>query len=78
MVEVSPVVNKPKPEANKKESITSMSNRIESLTIQEDVKEGEAEDEGLPIFPYERLRVNAADPVTEIDVTKREVNHQTT
>ena len=77
MVEVSPVANKPKPEANK-ESISSMSSRIESLTIQEDAKEGEAEDEeGLPIFPYERLKVNAANPVAEIDVTKREVNHQT-
>ena len=78
MVEVSPVANKSKPEANNMERITSMSSRIESLTIQEDVKEGEAEDEeGLPVFPYERLKVNAADPVTEIDVTKREVNHET-
>ncbi|OIT33520.1 PREDICTED: villin-4-like [Nicotiana attenuata] len=42
-------------------------------TIQEDVKEGEAEDEeGLPIYPYDRLKTTAADPVTEIDVTKRE------
>lgn len=72
-VKANPMANKPKPEANSKESINSMSSRIESLTIQEDVKEGEAEDdEGLPIFPYERLKVNAADPVTEIDVTKRE------
>lgn len=54
-----------------------MSTRIESLTIQEDVKEGEAEDEeGLPIFPYERLTTNSTDPVTEIDVTKREVNYK--
>ena len=52
-----------------------MSSRIESLTIQEDVKEGEAEDdEGLPIFPYERLITTSQEPVTEIDVTKREVN----
>ncbi|XP_021634857.1 villin-4 isoform X2 [Manihot esculenta] len=59
------------PESNNKEN--SMSTRIESLTIQEDVKEGEAEDEeGLPIFPYERLTTNSTDPVTEIDVTKRE------
>ncbi|XP_057987950.1 villin-4 isoform X2 [Hevea brasiliensis] len=51
----------------------SMSNRIESLTIKEDVKEGEAEDEeGLPIYPYECLKINSTDPVTEIDVTKRE------
>lgn len=53
----------------------SMSSRIESLTIQEDVKEDEAEDEeGLPVYPYERLKVFSTDPVTEIDVTKREVN----
>ncbi|CAI0427863.1 unnamed protein product [Linum tenue] len=51
----------------------SMSSRIESLTIKEDVKENEHEDEeGLPIYPYERLTVNAEDPVAEIDVTKRE------
>lgn len=51
-----------------------MSSRIESLTIQEDVKEDEAEDEeGLPIYPYERLKITSTDPVTDIDVTKREV-----
>ncbi|XP_008781818.1 villin-5-like [Phoenix dactylifera] len=72
-LKVSPEINKPKPEANAKDSITSMSNRIEALTIQEDVKEGEAEDEeGLPIFPYERLKTSSTDPVTEIDVAKRE------
>ncbi|KAF2309650.1 hypothetical protein GH714_004455 [Hevea brasiliensis] len=59
------------PESNNKEN--SISSRIESLTIQEDVKEGEVEDEeGLPIFPYERLKISSTDPVTEIDVTKRE------
>ncbi|CAN1229397.1 VLN4 [Linum grandiflorum] len=51
----------------------SMSSRIESLSIKEDMKENEPEDEeGLPIFPYERLIVNAEDPPAEIDVTKRE------
>lgn len=70
-VKVSPEVTKPKPETNDKEN--SMSSRIESLTIQEDVKEGEAEDEeGLSIYPYERLKTTSADPVIEIDVTKRE------
>lgn len=50
-----------------------MSSRIGSLTIQEDVKEGEAEDEdGLPIYPYDRLKTTSTDPVVEIDVTKRE------
>ncbi|KAK9274850.1 hypothetical protein L1049_022104 [Liquidambar formosana] len=70
-VKVSPEAPKPKPEANSKEN--TMSSRIEALTIQEDVKEGEAEDEeGLPIHPYERLKISSTDPVTEIDVTKRE------
>lgn len=46
---------------------------MESLTIEEDVKEGEAEDEGLPVHPYERLKTTSTDPVTEIDVTKREI-----
>ncbi|WOK92682.1 villin-4-like isoform X1 [Canna indica] len=61
-------------EDNAKESITAMSGRIEALTIQEDSKEGEAEDEeGLPIFAYERLKTSSTDPVTEIDITKREI-----
>lgn len=65
----------PEPEATTPESDKNlMSSRIESLTIQEDVKEGEANDEeGLPVYPYERLKILSMDPVTEIDVTKREV-----
>lgn len=74
MGEVSPEAPKSKPEAVPKENSNAMSSRIEALTIQEDAKEGEAEDEeGLPIFPYERLKVISTDPVTGIDVTKREV-----
>lgn len=70
-LKVSPEAPKQNPETNSKEN--SMSSRIEALTIQEDVKEGEAEDEeGLPIYPYERLKTSSADPITEIDVTKRE------
>lgn len=70
-IKVSPEVTKPKPETNNKENY--MSSRIESLTIQEDAKENEAEDEeGLVIYPYERLKTTSTDPVTEIDVTKRE------
>lgn len=70
-LKVSPQAPKPKPETNDKEN--SMSSRIGSLTIQEDVKEDEAEDEeGLPIYPYERLKIASTDPVSEIDVTKRE------
>ncbi|XWS28120.1 hypothetical protein CRYUN_Cryun25bG0038100 [Craigia yunnanensis] len=70
-VKVSPPTPKSTPEPNSKEN--SMSSRLESLTIQEDVKEDEAEDEeGLPIYPYERLKITSTDPVSEIDVTKRE------
>jgi hypothetical protein len=48
--------------------------RVESLTINEDVKENELEDEDiLPIYLYERLKTTTADPVTEIDVMRREV-----
>lgn len=40
------------------------------------MKEGEVEDEeGLPTFPYERLKIGSSDPVAEIDVTKREVRN---
>lgn len=50
-----------------------MNNRVENLTIQEDVKEGEADDdEDLSTHPYERLTILSTNPVTEIDVTKRE------
>ncbi|CAL0325559.1 unnamed protein product [Lupinus luteus] len=51
----------------------SMNSRIESFTIQEDVKEGESEDdEGLPVYPHDRVNTASEDPVTDIDVTKRE------
>lgn len=70
-VKVSPVTPKSNPEKNGKEN--SVSGRVESLTIEEDVKEGEAEDEeGLLIYPYERLKITSTDPVPDIDVTKRE------
>ncbi|GAB2246871.1 hypothetical protein Droror1_Dr00006753 [Drosera rotundifolia] len=63
--------SKPAPELNHSEE--SMSSRIEALTIQEDAKEDEVDDdEGLPTYPYERLVTSSADPVTDIDVTKRE------
>ncbi|GJN07508.1 hypothetical protein PR202_ga25344 [Eleusine coracana subsp. coracana] len=66
-------LEKPKQEEDAKEGIDTMTNRVESLTINEDVKENEPEDdEGLPIYPYERLKTTAVDPVTEIDVTRRE------
>ncbi|XP_068326880.1 villin-4-like [Pyrus communis] len=69
---VSPEPPKPKQqETNNKEN--SVSSELESLTIEEDVKEGEAEDENLPVYPYERLKTTSQDPVTDIDVTKREI-----
>lgn len=74
MPEASKEAPKPKDESESVED--NMSSRIESLTIQEDVKEGDTEDdEGLPTYPYERLIVGAEDPAEEIDVTKREVTY---
>ncbi|XP_038993982.1 villin-4-like [Hibiscus syriacus] len=73
-VKASPAASKATAETNTKES--SRSSRLESLSIQEGIKEGENEDdgdeEGVPIYPYERLKTTSEDPVTEIDVTKRE------
>ncbi|WJX24013.1 Villin-4 [Trifolium repens] len=70
-VKVSPITPKSNPEKNDKEN--SVSGRVDSLTIEEDVKESEAEDEeGLLIYPYERLKITSTDPVPDIDVTKRE------
>ncbi|CAI9098426.1 OLC1v1035070C1 [Oldenlandia corymbosa var. corymbosa] len=75
-VKVSPETPKSKLEANSRENSTGSlteSPKVKPETIQEDVKEGEAEDdEGLPVHPYERLTINSTDPVPEIDVTKRE------
>ncbi|KAG6587739.1 Villin-4, partial [Cucurbita argyrosperma subsp. sororia] len=63
--------SKPKPESDNKEN--SKSNRLGSLTIQEDVKEGEVEDEeGLTVHPYESLTTLTSTPIPDIDVTKRE------
>lgn len=78
---MSTEVLKSSPQGNSKENsvnnITEETPKPKPETIQEDVKEGETEDEeGLPIYPYDRLKTIAADPVTEIDVTKREVRFQ--
>jgi gelsolin len=60
-------------EANS-DSENPTSSREESNTIQEDAKEGEAEDnEGLPVYPYERVNTASEDPMPDIDLTKREV-----
>ncbi|WOK95014.1 villin-4 isoform X1 [Canna indica] len=71
-LKVSPLNNGQKPEANSKGNISTMTSKMENLSIKEDTKEGEAEDEGLSIFPYERLKTTSTDPVKDIDVTKRE------
>ncbi|KAI7753927.1 hypothetical protein M8C21_033126 [Ambrosia artemisiifolia] len=61
----------PKSDSNSKEN--AMSSKMEALTIQEDVKENEVEDEeGLTLHPYERLITVSTDPAPDIDVTKRE------
>ncbi|CAN8326574.1 unnamed protein product [Cochlearia groenlandica] len=57
---------------NGKEEEKSMSSRIESLTIQEDAKEGVEDEEDLPTHPYESLKTTSANPVSDIDVTRRE------
>uniref|UniRef100_A0A0E0LE94 HP domain-containing protein n=1 Tax=Oryza punctata TaxID=4537 RepID=A0A0E0LE94_ORYPU len=65
--------NKPKPEANGKDSTPAKDSPTVTPTIQEDVKEGQPEDEeGIPVYPYERLRTSSINPVIDIDVTRRE------
>lgn len=72
MIRVSPVASSIKPETNTQGSVNVINSKTESLAIQEDV-EGEVEDEqGLPIFPYDRLKITSTNPVSEIDITKRE------
>ncbi|KAL8136385.1 hypothetical protein V2J09_002386 [Rumex salicifolius] len=68
---VIPKSVQPKSESNNTDN--SMSNRLESLSIAEDAKEEEPEDDdGLSTHPYDRLKTTSTDPATDIDVTKRE------
>ncbi|KAK4431974.1 Villin-4 [Sesamum alatum] len=70
---VSPEVQKPKstPPISRQNSVEELKPKPEP--IQEDVKENEAEDdEGLQVYPYDRLKTTSTDPVSDIDVTKRE------
>ncbi|KAK8545133.1 hypothetical protein V6N13_066437 [Hibiscus sabdariffa] len=73
-VKASPAASKVTADTNSKKN--SMSSRPESLSVRDDRKEGEKEDEvdeeGVPTYPYERLKTTSEDPATEIDVTKRE------
>ncbi|MED6129115.1 Villin, variant 2 [Stylosanthes scabra] len=65
--------NTTKSNPERSDSEGSMSSRMESLTIEEDAKEGEADDdEGLPVYPYDQVNTASTDPVADIDVTKRE------
>ncbi|KAK4481826.1 hypothetical protein RD792_012737 [Penstemon davidsonii] len=69
---VSPETSKPKSEAISRQNSVETS-KLKPETIQEDVKEDEAEDdEGLPIYPYDRLKTTSTDPAADIDITKRE------
>ncbi|GJW82055.1 villin-4 isoform X1 [Tanacetum coccineum] len=65
-VKESPAKSEPKSNGN------SSSSKEETLTIQEDTKEGEVEDEGLILYPYERLTTSSTDPASDIDILKRE------
>ncbi|XP_020673455.1 villin-5 isoform X1 [Dendrobium catenatum] len=51
---------------------SALSGRIGNLTISEDPKEEVNDEEDLPTYPYECLITSSTDPVTDIDVTKRE------
>ncbi|KAL6525515.1 Villin-4 [Orobanche hederae] len=71
-LKVSPEVPKPRSEVISRENSVDQWKTMPE-TIQEDVKEDEVEDdEGLPVYPYDRLITSSADPVEDIDVTKRE------
>ncbi|KAL3629767.1 Villin-4 [Castilleja foliolosa] len=70
---VSPEVPKPRTETVSRQNSVDELKLLKPEPIQEDVKENEAEDdEGLPIYPYDRLNTLSTDPVPDIDVTKRE------
>lgn len=67
--------SKPKPETNAKEINPTKDSQIATPAVQEGVKESQVEgEEGLPAYPYDRLRTSSTNPATDIDVTKREVN----
>ncbi|GFP82043.1 villin-4 [Phtheirospermum japonicum] len=71
-IKANPEVPKPRLEGMSRENSVDQLKAMPE-TIQEDVKEDEVEDdEGLPIYPYERLTTSSTDPVEDIDVTKRE------
>ncbi|KAH9616002.1 hypothetical protein KSS87_005802 [Heliosperma pusillum] len=69
----------PKPDLNSKETPAEISKDNSMDSIQEDAKEDEPEDEeGLPVYPYDRLKTTSEDPVADVDITKRETYLSTT
>ncbi|XP_031107694.1 villin-4-like [Ipomoea triloba] len=75
-IKASTEAPKPNPDDNSKRNSTSSSGvevpKPKPEAMQEEVKEGEAKDDGHPVYPYDQLKTTSKDPVTEIDVTKRE------
>jgi len=66
--------NKPTLETNAKEINPTKDSQIATPTVEEDVKESQAECQaGLPIYPYDSLRTSSTNIPTDIDVTKREI-----
>ncbi|KAG6413127.1 hypothetical protein SASPL_125828 [Salvia splendens] len=64
----SPEAPKPKPEPLSRQNSVDPSPKTKPEPIQEDAKENEAEDEeGLTLYPYERLKTTSTDPVSDID-----------
>ncbi|XP_074273714.1 villin-4-like [Silene latifolia] len=60
----------PTPDSN---SAAEMPKETSMDSIQEDIKEDDAEeDEGLTVYPYDRLTTTSEDPAPEIDLTRRE------
>ncbi|KAI4969901.1 hypothetical protein ZWY2020_000815 [Hordeum vulgare] len=70
-----PEASKSEPEANAKENTPAAEDgKTVAPAKLEDAKEGQPEDvEGLPEYPYDRLRTCSTDPVTDIDQGRREV-----
>ncbi|GJN39013.1 hypothetical protein PR202_gb28103 [Eleusine coracana subsp. coracana] len=63
---------KPKLEANARESSPAKDSQTAIPVAREDVKEGSEGEEGIPVYPYDRLRTSSTNPAPDIDVTKRE------
>lgn len=67
-------IKAPKPDANSKGTTPMSSRKMGPLTIKEDANENKVEDdEGLTIYPYERLTTSSTNPAPDIDVARREI-----